>query len=38
MSSGLDAYLETILRQCAQVHSALYQTYIAYPIEVALEA
>jgi uncharacterized alpha-E superfamily protein len=38
MSSGLHAYLETVLRQCSQAHSALYQTYIAYPIEAALEA
>ncbi len=38
MHGGLDTYLETVLRQTAQVHSALHQTYIAYPIEVALEA
>jgi uncharacterized alpha-E superfamily protein len=38
MTSGLHAYLETVLRQCAQAHSALYQTYIAYPIEAALQA
>jgi uncharacterized alpha-E superfamily protein len=38
MSSGLHAYLETVLRQCSQAHSALYQTYIAYPIEAALQA
>ncbi len=38
MSGGLHAYLETVLRQCGQVHSALHQTYIAYPIEAALEA
>jgi uncharacterized alpha-E superfamily protein len=38
MSGGLHAYLETVLRQCAQAHSALYQTYIAYPIEAALQA
>jgi uncharacterized alpha-E superfamily protein len=38
MSSGLQAYLETVLRQCAQAHSALYQTYITYPIEAALQA
>jgi len=37
-TSGLDAYLDTVLRQCAQVHGALYQTYIAYPIELALGA
>ena len=38
MSGGLHAYLETVLRQCSQAHSALYQTYIAYPIEAALQA
>ena len=36
MSGGLHSYLETVLRQCAQVHSALHQTYITYPIEAAL--
>jgi uncharacterized alpha-E superfamily protein len=38
MASGLDGYLDTVLRQCGHVHSALYQTYIAYPIEAALGA
>jgi len=38
MTSGLESYLQEILRQCGQVHSALYQTYISYPIEAALEA
>jgi uncharacterized alpha-E superfamily protein len=38
LGSGLNAYLETVLRQCGQVHSALYQTYVAYPIEAALGA
>jgi uncharacterized alpha-E superfamily protein len=38
MSGGLHSYLQELLRQCGQVHSALYQTYISYPIEAALEA
>jgi len=38
MAGGLDPYLNGILRQCAQVHGAMYQTYVSYPIEVALEA
>ncbi len=38
MAGGLHAYLDTLRRQCAQVHSALYQTYIAYPVEAALGA
>ena len=38
MAGGLDSYLESVLRQCHQVHGALYQTFISYPIEAALEA
>lgn len=38
MSGGLPAYLDTVRRQCVQVHSALYQTYISYPVEAALGA
>ncbi len=38
MAGGLQTYLPEVLRQCGQVHSALYQTYISYPIEAALEA
>jgi uncharacterized alpha-E superfamily protein len=38
MIGGLQAYLETVLRQCSQAHGALYQTYVAYPIEAALQA
>jgi len=38
MSGGLHAYLDAVRRQCGQVHSALYQTYITYPIEAALGA
>jgi uncharacterized alpha-E superfamily protein len=38
ISGGLHGYLETVLRQCSQAHSALYQTYITYPIEAALQA
>jgi uncharacterized alpha-E superfamily protein len=38
MHGGLHIFLETLLRQCTQAHSALYQTYIAYPIEAALQA
>jgi uncharacterized alpha-E superfamily protein len=32
------AYLAGIGRQCAQIHAAVYQTYIAYSIELALPA
>jgi len=38
MSAGLRSYLDTVRRQCAQVHSALYQTHIAYAVEAALGA
>jgi uncharacterized alpha-E superfamily protein len=38
MSGGLDTYLDGVLRQSSQVHGALYETYISYPIEAALEA
>jgi uncharacterized alpha-E superfamily protein len=38
MSTGLHAYLDTVLRQCVQVHSAVHSTYIKYPIEMALGA
>lgn len=31
-------YLETISRYCAQIHGAVYQSYITYPIESALPA
>jgi uncharacterized alpha-E superfamily protein len=29
-------YLENVSKQCGQIHVALYQTYIAYPIETAI--
>jgi uncharacterized alpha-E superfamily protein len=38
MLTGLEGYLETVLRQCSQAHGALYQTYITYPIAAALQA
>src|SRR5216684_1574120 len=36
LSGNMHAYLENIQRQCALIHSGIYQAYIAYPIEVAL--
>jgi uncharacterized alpha-E superfamily protein len=36
LSGDMHEYLEGIQRQCALIHSGLYQAYIAYPIEVAL--
>ncbi len=36
MNGNLYAYLESIQRQCTQIHSAIYDLYITYPIDVAL--
>jgi len=36
MGSGLHFYLTDIQRQCAQIHTAIYQQYVAYAIESAL--
>jgi uncharacterized alpha-E superfamily protein len=38
LQSGLHPMLDNIQRQCSQIHSAVYQIYIAYPIQSALEA
>ena len=38
LSDNPHAYLSGIGRQCAQIHMALYQTYVAYPIESAIPA
>jgi uncharacterized alpha-E superfamily protein len=34
--ADIHSYLERIQQQCTHIHNALYQTYIFYPIEVAL--
>jgi uncharacterized alpha-E superfamily protein len=36
LSGDMHQYLEGIQQLCGQIHSGLYQSYIAYPIEVAL--
>jgi uncharacterized alpha-E superfamily protein len=36
MADSLQSYAQGIRKQCEQVHNALYQTYISYPIESAL--
>ena len=36
MAGDVHHYLEDVQRQCAQIHAAIYQAYIAYPIETAL--
>lgn len=38
LSEHPQAYLDGIGRLCAQIHTALYQTYVMYPIEAALPA
>jgi uncharacterized alpha-E superfamily protein len=36
MAGSIHTYLEHIASQCAQIHTAIQDIYIAYPIEVAL--
>jgi uncharacterized alpha-E superfamily protein len=36
IADDLVRYVESIRRQCDQIHAALIQTYISYPIEVAI--
>ena len=36
MAGNMHAYLDSIQRQCAQIHIAIHQIYIAYPIDAAL--
>jgi uncharacterized alpha-E superfamily protein len=36
MAESLIRYVQTIAKRCDQVHIALYQTYISYPIETAI--
>jgi len=38
LDDGPQAYLAGIGRQCTQIHSALYQTYVSYSIDTALPA
>jgi uncharacterized alpha-E superfamily protein len=36
MTSGLHAHLVEIQHQCAQIHTAIHETFISYPIDTAL--
>ena len=36
LASGLHVYLETIQGLCVQIHGAVYQIYITYPIDSVL--
>ncbi|HEY6332904.1 MAG TPA: alpha-E domain-containing protein [Blastocatellia bacterium] len=33
MADGINLYLSDVLRRCSDIHSAFYETYIAYPID-----
>jgi uncharacterized alpha-E superfamily protein len=33
MAQGVNGYLQGVQRQCAEIHSAFYQTYVSYPID-----
>lgn len=35
MADNMGADLENIQRQCAAIHSAIYQTYVSYPVDTA---
>src|SRR5579883_3410440 len=37
LAGGLHPYLDSVQRQCAQIHNTMHQVYITYPIEAALE-
>ncbi len=36
MAAGANAYVESVRRQCAQVHNSIHQIYFDYPVEAAL--
>lgn len=36
LEGSMHGYLENIQHQCRQIHNAIYQVYITYPIDVAL--
>jgi uncharacterized alpha-E superfamily protein len=38
LAGGLHPYLIRIQKECVNIHSAIHEVYIAYPIEAALEA
>jgi len=37
MATGLDVFLKDLDNQCAQIHNAVHQIYIEYPLETAIE-
>jgi hypothetical protein len=36
MADNVVRYVASIRKQCGQIHTALHQTYISYPIETAI--
>ena len=38
LSDDPHAYLTSVSRQCAQIHSSVYQSYVSYSIDIALSA
>lgn len=38
LNGSMHTYLEDIQRQCSQIHAAIHQIYIAYPIDAALSS
>ncbi|MEM8534201.1 MAG: alpha-E domain-containing protein [Chloroflexota bacterium] len=36
VAEGLGAYLSDVRHQCNQIHNAIYQTYVTYPIDTAI--
>ena len=36
--SGASAFLATVVEECARIHEALYETFVAYPLEHRLPA
>jgi uncharacterized alpha-E superfamily protein len=38
VAGGVHEYLADIQRQCGELHTAIYETYVAYPIDAALSA
>ena len=37
-AQGASALLATVIAECAEVHGAIYETYVAYPLELRLPA
>ncbi len=38
MPRGLHSFLNSVIEQCHNLHAAVYEVFISYPVEVALEA